>query len=70
MGSLINQSNMYIGSLNFIRFLRVVTSRFFESEPNDIYSHVSEKGSKGRFFAPKTSRITISREKERRKRKS
>ena len=70
MGSLINQSNMYIGSLNFIRFLRVVSSRFFESEPNDIYSRVSEKGSKGRFFAPKTSRITISREKERRKRKS
>ena len=44
------QSNMYIGSLNFIRLLRVVISRFFESEPNDIYSHVSEKGSKGRFF--------------------
>ena len=28
------------------------------------------KRSKGRFFAPKISRITISREKERRKRKS
>ena len=44
---------MYIGSLNFIRLLRVVISRFFESEPNDIYSHVSEKGSKGRFFCAK-----------------
>ena len=45
------QSNMYIdiGSLNFIRLLRVVISRFFESEPNEIYSHVSEKGSKGRY---------------------
>ena len=64
------QSNMYIGSLNFIRLLRVVISRFFESEPNEIYSDASEKGSKGRLLAPKTSRITISREKERRKRKS
>ena len=64
------QSNMYIGSLNFIRLLRVVISRFFESEPNEIYSDASEKGSKGRLLAPKTSRITISREKERKKRKS
>ena len=47
------QSNMYIGSLNFIRFLRVVTSRFFESEPNDIYSHVSEKGQKAGFLRQK-----------------
>ena len=44
------QSNMYIGSLNFIRLLRAVISRFFEGEPNEIYRHVSEKGSKGRFF--------------------
>ena len=44
---------MYIGSLNFIRFLRVVTSRFFESEPNDIYSHVSEKGQKAGFLRQK-----------------
>ena len=44
---------MYIGSLNFIRLLRVVISRFLESEPNKIYSHVSEKGSKGRFFCAK-----------------
>jgi len=50
----------------------MVSSRFFESEPNpnQIYCHLSEKGSKGRFFAPKSSRITIPREKERRKRKS
>lgn len=48
----------------------MVSSRFFESEPNEIYSHVSEEGSKGRFFTPKSSRITISREKDRRKRKS
>ena len=41
---------MYIGSLNFIRLLRAVISRFFEGEPNEIYRHVSEKGSKGRFF--------------------
>ena len=47
-----------------------VSSRFFESEPNEIYSHVSEKGQKAGFFAPKISRITISREKERRKIKS
>ena len=44
---------MYIGSLNFIRLLRVVISRFFESEPNEIYSDASEKGSKGRLLAPK-----------------
>ena len=48
----------------------MISSRFFESEPNEIYSHVSEKGSKGRLFAPKSWRITILREKERRKRKS
>ena len=31
----------------------MVSSPFFESEPNEIYSHVSEKGSKGRFFCAK-----------------
>ena len=29
----------------------MVSSRFFESEPNEIYSHVSEKGQKQVFCA-------------------
>ena len=31
----------------------MVSSRFFESEPNEIYSHVSEKGQKAGFLRQK-----------------
>ena len=33
-------------------FADSISSRFFENEPNEICSHLSEKGPKGRFFAP------------------
>ena len=29
-----------------------ISSRFFENQPNEIYSHMLEKASKGRFFGP------------------
>ena len=29
-----------------------ISSRFFENQPNEICSHLSEKASKGRFFGP------------------
>ena len=46
-----------------------ISSRFFENQPNEICSHLSEKASKGRFFAPDISgsKITLKKEKERRK---
>ena len=31
--------------------MEYISSRF-ENEPNEIWNHLSEKGSKGRFFAP------------------
>ena len=34
-------------------FEQYVFSRFFESEPNEIYSHVSEKGQKAGFLRQK-----------------
>ena len=30
----------------------IIPSRFFEKQPNEIYSHLSEKVSKGRFLKP------------------
>ena len=42
-----------------------------ENKPNDICSHLTEKASKGRFLKPENgSKITVTKEKERRKRKS
>ena len=29
-----------------------ISSQFFKNEPSEICSHLSEKGPKGRFFAP------------------
>ena len=29
-----------------------ISSRFFENQPNEICSHLSEKASKGRLFGP------------------
>ena len=47
-------------------------SRFFENQPNEICSHLSEKASKGRFFGldKLQIKITLTKKKERRKRKS
>ena len=33
-----------------------ISSRFFENEPNGICSHLSEKGSKGRFCCAREAR--------------
>ena len=33
-------------------FADSISSRFFENEPNEICSHLSEKGPNGSFFAP------------------
>ena len=35
-----------------LRNLRNISSRFFENQPNEMYSHLSEKASKGRFRKP------------------
>ena len=46
---------------------------FLENQPNEIFSHLTEKASKGsfRFLKPENgSKITVTKEKERRKRKS
>ena len=46
-------------------------NRFFENQPNEICSHLSEKASqKAGFLSPRSSKITETKEKERRKRKS
>ena len=42
-----------------------ISSRFFENEPSENYSHLSEKGPKGRFLRRKGSEITLAKEKER-----
>ena len=42
-----------------------ISSRFFENEPSESYSHLSEKGSKGRFLRRKGSKTTLAKEKER-----
>ena len=34
-------------------FIHCISSRFFENQPNEIRSHLSEKASKGRFLKPK-----------------
>ena len=42
-----------------------------ENQPNEICSHLTEKASKGRFLKPENgSKITVTKEKERRDRKS
>ena len=44
---------------------------FLENQPNEICSHLTEKASKGRFLKLENgSKITVTKEKERRKRKS
>ena len=47
-----------------------ISSRFFENQPNEICSHLSEKPSKGRFFKPDELQYHTNEGKGRRKRKS
>ena len=48
-----------------------ISSRFYENQPHEICSHLSEKASKrAGFLGPRSSKITLTKEKERRKRKS
>ena len=48
-----------------------ISNRFFENQPNEICSHLSEKASqKAGFLSSRSSKITVTKEKERRKRKS
>ena len=48
-----------------------MSNRFLENQPNEICSHLTEKASKGSFLKPENgSKIRVTREKERRKRKS
>ena len=50
---------------------RNICNLFFENQPNEICSHLSEKMSKGRFLKSENgSKITVTKEKERRKRNS
>ena len=50
---------------------RNICNLFFENQPNEICSHLSEKVSKGRFLKSENgSKITVTKEKERRKRNS
>ena len=44
-----------------------ISSRFFENQPDEICSHLSEKVSKGK---PEKLQVIVTKEKERRKRKS
>ena len=45
-------------------------SRFFVNQAEEICSHLCEKASKATFFRPKSSKIIVRKEKERRKGKS
>ena len=59
------------GSTSADKIYYSISNRFLENQPNEICSHLSEKMSKGRFLKPENgSKITVTKEKERRKRKS
>ena len=51
-------------------FIMYLSIRFYENEPDEICSYLSEKGSKGRFFAPNQLENHTSQGKERGKPKS
>ena len=36
-----------------LKYIYCISSQFFENQPNEICSHLSEKVSKGRFLKPK-----------------
>ena len=46
------------------------TSRFFENQPNEICSHLRDTRQKTGFMGPISSKITLTKEKERRKGKN
>ena len=60
------------GSTSADKIYYSISNRFLENQPNEICSHLTEKESKGRFLnKPENgSKITVTKEKERRKRKS
>ena len=51
-------------------FTMYLSTRFYENEPNEMCSYLSEKESKGRFFAPNQLENYTSQGKERGKTKS
>ena len=54
----------------FLQISLFISSRFYENQPHEICSHLSEKASKrAGFLGPRSSKITLTKEKERRKRK-
>ena len=59
------------GSKSADKIYYSIWDRFLENQPNEICSYLTEKASKGRFLKPENgSKITVTKEKERRKRKS
>ena len=58
-----------VNSFSPLYNLSYISRRFFENQPNEICSHLSQNTSKGRFFGPDKLQNHI-KEKERRKRKS
>ena len=59
------------GSTSADKIYYSISNRVLENKPNEICSHLTEKASKGRFLKPQNgSKITVTKEKERRKRKS
>ena len=52
------------------KYDRNISNLFFENQPNEICSHLSEMCQKAGFLSPRCSKITETKEKERRKRKS
>ena len=53
----------HLGNYNY----HIISSWMFQNQPNEICSHLSEKGSKGRFLKADKLQITVTKEKERRK---
>ena len=61
----------YANTENVFYCLNSISNRFLENQPNEICSHLTEKASKGSFLKPENgSKITVTKEKERRIRKS
>ena len=52
------------------KYDRNICNLFFENQPNEIWSHLSEMCQKAGFLSPRCSKITETKEKERRKRNS
>ena len=59
------------GSKSADKIYYSIWDRFLENQPNEICSYLTEKALKGRFLQPENgSKITVTKEKERGKRKS